>query len=142
MPNDIGWGKPYDIESGYGMAAVNGATSGYGTVVINSYSGETNISSQDADSEPSKDSFIVGDPLIYVDGDNMYLFFELNTSISVDTMSYELYVDDMFHSDGAMTMAGINWIAEFPQSGTYVLYLTIVDTNAVTNTYTSNSLTV
>lgn len=142
MPNDIGWGQPYDIISGYGMAAVNGATSGYGTVVINSYSGDTNISSQDADNEPSKDGFIIGDPLIYVDGDNMYLFFELNTSIDVDTISYELYVDDIFHSDGAMTMAGINWIAEFPQSGTYVLYLTIVDTNAITNTYTSNLLLV
>jgi hypothetical protein len=41
MANDIGWGQPYDAESGYGMAAVNGAESGYGTVVINSYSGET-----------------------------------------------------------------------------------------------------
>jgi hypothetical protein len=43
MPNEIGWEQPYDIESGYGMATVNGAASGYGTVVIDSYSGETNI---------------------------------------------------------------------------------------------------
>lgn len=53
MANDIGWGQPYDAESGYGMAAVNGGESGYGTIVISSYSGETNVSSMDDDNKPS-----------------------------------------------------------------------------------------
>lgn len=57
MANEIGWGQPYDAESGYGMAAFNGAEIGYGTVVINSYSGETNISSMDADN-PRGDELI------------------------------------------------------------------------------------
>ena len=51
MANEIGWGNAFDAVSGWGMASINNGDNGYGNVVINSYSGESNISSADADNE-------------------------------------------------------------------------------------------
>jgi len=140
MGNEIGWGQPYDIESGYGMAAVNGAESGYGTVVINSYSGETNISSIDADNEIK--GILVELPLLYVDGDNMYVYFKLNPTVTPASMSFVLYYADSFYADGPLYDDGIQWVAEFPARGDYYLELSIVIDSENTSVFTSNTLTV
>ena len=136
MANDIGWGRPFDVETGFGMAAVNGAEIGYGTVVINSYSGETNISSQDADNQLV---ILTDGPTIYVDGDNMYVFYTYNPDITVINVTYTLYLDDLFVSDGSFTMDGINWIAEFPTAGRYYLTLKVF-TEDTFYQFTSNLL--
>jgi hypothetical protein len=140
MGNEIGWGQPYNVETGYGMAAVNGAESGYGTVVINSYSGETNISSRDADNEVK--GTLIDLPLLYVDGDNMYVYFRLNPEITPASMSYILYYADSFYADGPLYSDGIQWVAEFPHTGDYYLELTIVIDSENTSVFTSNTLTV
>jgi hypothetical protein len=140
MGNEIGWGQPYNVETGYGMAAVNGADSGYGTVVINSYSGETNISSIDADNEVK--GTLIDLPLLYVDGDNMYVYFRLNPEITPASMSYILYYADSFYADGPLYFDGIQWVAEFPDTGDYYLELTIVIDSENTSVFTSNTLTV
>ena len=144
MANDIGWGAPYDAESGYGMAAITGAESGYGNVVINSYSGETNMSSQDVDNEPTDGKATILDelPLLYVDGDNVYLYFALNAAVTPVSMTYNYYIEDRFYSDGTLAEDGIQWIAEFPEPGNYYLELTIVIDSENTSIFTSNTLTV
>jgi hypothetical protein len=144
MANDIGWGAPYDAESGYGMAAVNGAESGYGNIVISSYSGETNISSQDTDNEPTDVRVPILDemPIIYVDGDNMYVYFLLNASVTPIAMNRVLYYDGRFDSDSTLTSDGINWIAEFPGSGDWYMTLDIVIDSETSHRFTSNTLTV
>jgi hypothetical protein len=142
MANDIGWGKPFDAESGYGMAAVNGAEIGYGTVVINSYSGETNISSMDADNTTGKPTILDDLPIIYMDGINMYVYFALNASVTPAAMTHQLFVDDRFYADGAFITDGINWIAEEPSPGDYSLELTIVIDSENSSTFTSNVLTI
>ena len=144
MANDIGWGAPYDAESGYGMAAITGAESGYGNVVINSYSGETNMSSQDVDNDPTDGKATILDelPLLYVDGDNVYLYFALNAAVTTVSMTYNYYIEDRFYSDGTLAEDGIQWIAEFPEPGNYYLELTIVIDSENTSIFTSNTLTV
>ena len=144
MANEIGWGTPYDIESGYGMAAITGAESGYGNVVINSYSGETNMSSQDVDNEPTDGKATILDelPLLYVDGDNIYLYFALNAAVTPVSMTYNFYIEDRFYSDGTFSEDGIQWIAEFPEPANYYLELTIVIDSENTSIFTSNTLTV
>ena len=144
MANDIGWGTPYDAESGYGMAAITGAESGYGNVVINSYSGETNMSSQDVDNEPTDGKATILDelPLLYVDGDNVYLYFALNAAVTPVSMSYNFYIEDRFYSDATLTEDGIHWVAEFPEPGNYYLELTIVIDSENTSIFTSNTLTI
>jgi len=140
MGNEIGWGQPYNVETGYGMAAVNGAESGYGTVVINSYSGETNISSRDADNEEK--GILTELPLLYTDGDNMYVYFTLNPTVTPASMSFMLYYADSFYADGPLYDDGIQWVAEFPDRGDYYLELTIVIDSENTSVFTSNTLTV
>lgn len=144
MANEIGWGAPYDIESGYGMAAITGAESGYGNVVINSYSGETNMSSQDVDNEPTDGKSTILDelPLLYVDGDNVYLYFALNPAFTPVSMTYNYYIEDRFYSDGTFSEDGIHWVAEFPEPANYYLELTIVIDSENTSVFTSNTLTV
>lgn len=139
MPNDIGWGQPYDIESGYGMAAVNGARDGYGTVVINSYSGETNISSNDRDNSIT---VLADEPNLYIDSDIMYVYFQLAEDITPQSMSYEIYIDDVFSEDGALTTDGITELIEAPLDGSYVVYLTIALDTETSYTFTSNTLIV
>lgn len=144
MANEIGWGAPYDAESGYGMAAITGAESGYGNVVINSYSGETNMSSQDVDNEPTDGKATILDelPLLYMDGDNIYLYFALNAAVTPVSMSYNFYIEDRFYSDGTLSEDGIHWVAEFPEPANYYLELTIVIDSENTSVFTSNILTV
>jgi hypothetical protein len=145
MANEIGWGRAFDPENGYGMAAVNGAEIGYGTVVINSHSGQTNISSMDADNTtPDGDKGTILDelPLLYMDGDNMYLYFNLNPTVTPVSMTYNFYQGDRFYSDGVLADDGIHWIAEFPADDDYYLELTIVIDSENTSVFTSNILTV
>jgi hypothetical protein len=140
MANEIGWGQPYNVETGYGMAAVNGAEIGYGTVVVNSYSGETNISSRDADNEEK--GILTELPLLYTDGDNMYVYFTLNATVTPASMSFVLYYADSFYAEGPLYDDGIQWIAEFPAIGDYYLELTVVIDSENTSVFTSNTLTV
>jgi hypothetical protein len=144
MANEIGWGKAFDPEIGWGMAAVTGAEIGYGNVVINSHSGETNISSQDVDNEPTDGKVTILDelPLLYVDGDNVYLYFALNHAFTPISMTYNYYIEDRFYSDGTFSEDGIHWVAEFPEPADYYLELTIVIDSENTSVFTSNILTV
>jgi hypothetical protein len=144
MANDIGWGNPYDTESGYGMAAITGAESGYGNIVINSYSGETNISSKDVDNQPTDDRVIILDqePLLYVDGDNVYLYFALNPAVTPISMTYNYYIGDIFYADGTFSQDGIHWVAEFPEPTYYYLDLTIVIDSENKYVFRSNTLIV
>lgn len=141
MPNDIGWGQPFNQESGYGMAAANGAREGYGTVVINSYSGETNISSQDTDNR-STVSILADDPNLYIDQDIMYLYFQLADDITPESMSYEIYIDDVFSNGGALATDGITELIEYPINGAYVVYLTIAIDAETSYTFISNTLNI
>jgi hypothetical protein len=141
MPNEIGWGQPFNEESGYGMAAVNGAAEGYGTVVINSYSGETNISSQDEDNR-STVTVLADEPNLYIDHDIMYLYFQLAEDVLFQSISYEIYIDDVFSQDGALTTDGITELIEAPLDGSYVVYLTIAMDTETSYTFTSNTLIV
>lgn len=141
MPNDIGWGQPFNEENGYGMAAVNGATDGYGTIVINSYSGETNISSQDTDNRTTV-SVLTDDPNIYIDHDIMFLYFQLAEDVVFQSISYEIYIDDVFNQDGALTTDGISELIEAPIDGSYVVYVTISLDTETSYTFTSNTLIV
>jgi hypothetical protein len=145
MANEIGWGRAFDPEIGWGMAAVTGAEIGYGNVVINSHSGETNISSQDRDNEPTdgdKGTILDELPLLYMDADNMYLYFNLNPTVTPVSMTYNFYKGDIFYSDGVLADDGIHWIAEFPADDDYYLELTIVIDSENTSVFTSNILTV
>ena len=142
MANEIGWGAAFSEENGYGMAAFNGAEIGYGTVVVNSYSGETNISSIDADNPTGKPVILDELPIIYMDGLNMYVYYTVNPSVTPAAMTYELFVGDRFYADGAFTTDGINWIAEEPNPGDYYLELTIVIDSENSFIFTSNVLTV
>jgi hypothetical protein len=144
MANEIGWGKAFDHEIGWGMAAVTGSEIGYGNVVINSHSGETNISSQDRDNEPTDGKVTILDelPLLYVDGDNVYLYFALNAAVTPISMTYNYYIEDRFYSDGILSEDGIHWVAEFPEPANYYLELTIVIDSENTSVFTSNILTV
>jgi hypothetical protein len=144
MANEIGWGRAFDPEIGWGMAAVTGAEIGYGNVVINSHSGETNISSQDVDNEPTDGKATILDelPLLYVDGDNVYLYFALNAAVTPISMTYNFYIEDRFYSDGVLADDGIHWVAEFPEPADYYLELTIVIDSENTSVFTSNILTV
>jgi hypothetical protein len=148
MANEIGWGTPYDAESGYGMAAVNGAEIGYGTVVINSYSGETNISSQDADNEPTdgeKVTILDQEPLIYMDSvggfiPTMYLSFRLADGVEASEITIDFYVDGSL-SFNMPVSSGITQIWEFPPNGEYYGVLN-VNVDGEVYTFTSNTLTV
>lgn len=141
MSNEIGWGKPYDETSGYGMAAVNGALDGYGTIVINSYSGETDISSIDEDNRTTS-TIIIGDPNLYLDGGIMYLFFEFAEGVTFQSISLELYLNDEFFVDKGLTSDGISLIDATPATGTYFAYLTINIDTETSYTFVSNTLIV
>lgn len=146
MANEIGWGAPYDPESGYGMAAVNGAEIGYGTVVINSYSGETNISSIDADNDerPTEPMILADGPLIYVDvidkTSMMFLSFILAEGVEPMDMLAELYYNGESYT-ALSVFSGINDLIVSPQAGEYYLNLMII-VDGQDYTFQSNILTV
>lgn len=148
MANEIGWGTPYDAESGYGMAAVNGAESGYGTVVVNSYSGETNISSQDADNttpDGEKVTILDQEPLIYMDSaggfiPTMYLSFRLAEGVESRDINIDFYVDGSL-SFNIPVVSGITQLWEFPPNGEYYGVLN-VNVDDEVYTFTSNTLNV
>jgi hypothetical protein len=137
MPNEIGWGNPVDLESGYGAAAAT-STEGYGTVVINSYSGETNVSGIDVDNIADTPSLLLDGPNLYMDGDNMYLYVELNPAITYTSISYKLYLFDEFIADGSVPDTGIYWVAEYPGRGIYHLVLKINIDDTITEINSNN----
>lgn len=129
MANEIGWGQPYDAESGYGMAAVTGAEIGYGNVVINSYSGETNVSSMDVDSRGGEIIILDDAPLIYVDVIDrtsiMFLSFILADGIEPMDMVAEIFYNGESYT-AMPVISGINDLIVYPESGEYYVNLMIV----------------
>ena len=161
MANEIGWGAAYDPETGYGMAAVTGAEIGYGTVVINSYSGETNISSRDEDNKPAGDTNIssrdkdnkpAGKPAILAElpvltldtsaDPTIYLYFLLSPGVSPVSMTGTLYWKDRFYAENIFYSDGLQWMAEFPEIGLWYVDLEIVIDSTTTYNFISNTLTV
>lgn len=157
MANEIGWGKAFDPETGWGMAAVTGAEIGYGNVVINSHSGETNISSQDRDNEPTdgdadntapdrdKVTILDQEPLIYMDSvggfiPTMYLSFILADGVKASEITIDFYVDGSL-SFNIPIVSGITQLWEFPPNGEYYGVLN-VNVNGEVYTFRSNILTV
>ena len=147
MANEIGWGAAFSEENGYGMAAVNGAEIGYGTVVVNSYSGETNISSIDADNKPVDEevSILAELPVLTLDTSadpTIYLYFLLSPGVSPVSMTGTLYWKDRFYADNIYYSDGLQWMAEFPYGGPYYVELTIVIDSTTTYNFTANVLTI
>jgi len=144
MANDIGWGAPYDTESGYGMAAVNGAEIGYGTVVINSYSGETNISSMDADNTSDKPTILDELPLIYIDSIDRIPTLFLSFILADGVMAMDMNVDVVIDGSAAFNLSVASGITElwvFPPNGEYYVNLNILVDGTYYN-YQSNVLTI
>jgi len=146
MGNEIGWGQPYDYESGYGMAAITGAESGYGNVIITSYSGETNISSEDSDNiEIPREPMILADvPLIYVDiidkDSMMFLSFILADGVEPMDMVAELFYNGESYT-ALPVFSGINDLVLSPASGEYYLNL-MITIDGEMYTFQSNILTI
>lgn len=120
MANEIGWGAAYDPETGYGMAAVTGAEIGYGTVVINSYSGETNISSMDADNPREQEPSILSEPLYITQIENsIYMYFLLRSDVIPFKMRYTVFkngdefMSDIITTDGLQIAVDIDSIGEW-----------------------------
>lgn len=141
MANEIGWGAPYDAESGWGMAAVNGAEIGYGTIVIDSYSGDTNMSSIDADND-SKVSTLSELPLLYMDGSSGYVYFLLGPGVVPQSMAVQIYLNSEFSSEIAILSDGIISLGDGPARGEY--YVNVIITIDSENIYSfpSNTITV
>ena len=162
MTNKIGWGAAFSKENGYGMAAVTGAEIGYGTVVINSYSGDTNISSIDADNKPAGDtninsrdednkpvdkevSILAELPVLTLDTSadpTIYLYFLLSPGVSPVSMTGTLYWKDRFYAENIFYSDGLQWMAEFPEIGLWYVDLEIVIDSTTTYNFISNTLTV
>lgn len=141
MANEIGWGAPYDAESGWGMAAVNGAEIGYGTIVIDSYSGDTNMSSIDADND-GKSTTLSELPLLYMDGSSGYVYFLLGAGVVPQSMAVQIYLNSEFSSEMAILSDGIIYLGDGPARGEY--YVNVIITIDSENIYQfpSNTITV
>ena len=141
MGNEIGWGKAFDADNGWGTAPQSGAEIGYGAVVLNSYAGDTIIAGKDSDSGVS---ILLSEPVISMDrpGVNMYVDFLVNPEVTVYEMTYSIYVNDTFDADGTFTVDGLNWIYEYPASGDWYLELKIWVDSVTYYTYISNILTI
>lgn len=143
MANEIGWGAAFSEENGYGMAAVNGAESVYGNVVITSYSGETNISSMDADN-PREPMILADGPLIYVDiidkDSMMFLSFILADGVEPMDMVAELFYNGESYT-ALPVFSGINDLLFSPASGEYYLNL-MITIDGEMYTFQSNILTI
>ena len=121
MPNEIGWGNPVDFESGYGAAAAT-STEGYGTVVINSYSGETNASGVDTDNNAIS-RYLVGDPFLYMDGTDLYLYFELNPEYTYTQIVAKGYLNRDLVGVDTYYEGGIHYILTNPDLGDWYVDL-------------------
>ena len=142
MANEIGWGQPYDAESGYGMAAVTGAESGYGNIVITSYSGETNISSMDDDNPRDEPVSILTElPVIYAEGVDINLYFLLNPAVTPLFMSYSVFKDGRRYSDGELFTDGLQYLISADGPGEWYVNV-IIYTTDMDYTFTSNVLTI
>lgn len=142
MANEIGWGQPYDAESGYGMAAVTGAESGYGNIVITSYSGETNISSMDDDNPRDEPVSILTElPVIYAEGVDINLYFLLNPEVTPLFMSYSVFKDGRIYSDGELFTDGLQYLISADGPGEWYVNV-IIYTSDMDYSFTSNVLTI
>jgi hypothetical protein len=144
MANEIGWGAAYDPETGYGMAAVTGAEIGYGTVVINSYSGETNISSMDADNPRGDEMDILSEPLnITVIEGSIYMYFLLRSDVTPFQMRYTVYKDGDEFITNSTTTDGLQLVADIDMPGaSWYVTLSIYTDGTNEFMYQSNVLTV
>jgi len=72
----------------------------------------------------------------------MFLYFQLAEDVVFQSISYEIYIDDVFNQDGALTTDGISELIEAPIDGSYVVYVTIALDTETSYTFTSNTLIV
>jgi len=141
MPNEIGWGYPVDFDSGWGAAAAT-AEDGYGSVVINSYSGETDISGVDADNQRAL-QYLLSDPLIYTDADTMYIFYEFNPDYEpIMNVRVTVYKDTLELDTKSYTEDGIQILIEEPLTGEYYVMVEVYIDTMTYQVYTSNVINI
>lgn len=139
MPNEIGWGYPVDFANGYGAAAAN-AEDGYGSVVINSYSGESDASGIDADNRAAR-LYLIGTPLIYTDADTMYLYYEYNPNFEpIMNVRVTVYKDTLELDTKSYTEDGIQILIEEQLTGEYYVMLEVYIDTITYQEYTSNTI--
>ena len=143
MANEIGWGAAFSEENGYGMAAVTGAEIGYGNVVITSYSGETNISSMDADNPREDEMDILSEPLnITVIEGSIYMYFLLRSDVRILQIRYTVYKDGDEFITNSTTTDGLQLVADIDKPGASWYVTLSIYTEETDFMYQSNMLTV
>jgi hypothetical protein len=143
MANEIGWGAAFSEENGYGMAAVTGAEIGYGNVIITSYSGETNISSMDADNPREDDMDILSEPLnITVIEGSIYMYFLLRSDVRILQIRYTVYKDGDEFITNSTTTDGLQLVADIDKPGASWYVTLSIYTEETDFMYQSNMLTV
>ena len=143
MANEIGWGAAFSEENGYGMAAVTGAEIGYGNVIITSYSGETNISSMDADNPREDEMDILSEPLnITVIEGSIYMYFLLRSDVRPLQIRYTVYKDGDEFITNSTTTDGLQLVADIDKPGSSWYVTLSIYTEETDFMYQSNMLTV
>jgi hypothetical protein len=143
MANEIGWGAAFSEENGYGMAAVTGAEIGYGNVIITSYSGETNISSMDADNPREDEMDILSEPLnITVIEGSIYMYFLLRSDVRILQIRYTVYKDGDEFITNSTTTDGLQLVADIDKPGASWYVTLSIYTEETEFMYQSNMLTV
>jgi hypothetical protein len=143
MANEIGWGAAFSEENGYGMAAVTGAEIGYGNVIITSYSGETNISSMDADNPREDEMDILSEPLnITVIEGSIYMYFLLRSDVRILQIRYTVYKDGDEFITNSTTTDGLQLVADIDKPGASWYVTLSIYTEETDFMYQSNMLTV
>lgn len=143
MANDIGWGTAYDADSGWGMAVVTGAEMGYGSIVIDSYAGDTLIAGP---SDSDKGGLFAEYPLLYIDSAALiptgYVYFLLAEGVTPSSMSMKIYYNGDLYGENALLTDGINFAFEWPEPGDYYVEVTVNIDSETLEVGTSNILTV
>jgi hypothetical protein len=143
MANEIGWGAAFSEENGYGMAAVTGGEIGYGNVLITSYSGETNISSMDADNPREDEMDILSEPLnITVIEGSIYMYFLLRSDVRILQIRYTVYKDGDEFITNSTTTDGLQLVADIDKPGASWYVTLSIYTEETDFMYQSNMLTV
>jgi len=138
MANEIGWGSAYDVDSGWGMSVITGAELGYGSIVIDSYAGDTFIAGP---GDRDEVNIFAELPLLYIDSlmlnPTAYVYFLLAEGITASSMSMKIYYNGNLYADNALATDGINFAFEFPEPGDY--YAEVIVYIDAETFYVSNS---